>query len=205
MIFIHFFFEFANNSSMNIYLIITAILIIIITANILITVRFKYDVFNNIGNIQLKIFGVQLFKSDITVSGDYLNLSKKKNKIIKIKIDIHDQNVQFMQDFQKNIQKKIYPLKINADLNMCYTTPFTVSILSSFINILLSVFYTKFQTLHHDVTLTKNIKTGFRHDLILIDLTFSFSLSLYDLFWAYYKALKAKRRRLHEKKEVVAK
>lgn len=181
-------------------LIVLTVLIIILSISLHITLEIEYDILKNYGKIKVKLFKIiTVFSSGITFVGEYLNLSKRHNKVVKIKIDINDKQLQFFNDVGKYLKKKITLLNLNINTLICFMNPNLSCLLSSIINIFVSLLFSKILVMNNDVKLIKNIQTGFRQNNFIINLNASILLSIYDYFWAYLKALKNKIRREHEK------
>ena len=89
-------------------LIILTVFIVILTLTLFITVDFEYDILRNFGKIKVLLFKIiPIFWAKITIAGEYLNFSNKKNKVIKIKIDLNDAKLQFLNDVGAYLKKKI--------------------------------------------------------------------------------------------------
>ena len=181
-------------------LVIVFVLIFLLTLTLFISVNVNYDVFNNIGKIKVFIFKlIPIFISEFSVVGEYLNLSKWKNKPIKIKLDINDKQVQFFKDVSNYLLKKITPISLKVNVLFSLENPVVACLTSGTINVGVSVLFAYILSKNSDIKLYKNIRTGFRQANINFDLSFSALFSLYDYAWAYLKAYKALKGRDNEK------
>lgn len=186
---------------MTVVLIIIAVLIFLITATLFINIRFEYDVLNNVGKIKVMLYKTLiLFSSGITISDSYLNLNKKGNKVIKIKIDFNDENFQFVQDLQTYLFHKLYPTEINFGAVIASENPFIASMMGSTLGIIINLLLARAKNSVRDVKVTNNVQTGFRQNMFKVDIKLSVVLSIYDFLWAFLKAYKAKVRRREKKR-----
>ncbi len=186
---------------MTVVLIIIAVLIFLITATLFINIRFEYDVLNNVGKIKVMLYKTLiLFSSGITISDSYLNLNKKGNKVIKIKIDFNDENFQFVQDLQTYLFHKLYPTKINFGAVVASENPFIACMMGSTLGIIINLLLARAKNSVRDVKVTNNVQTGFRQNMFKVDIKLSVVLSIYDFLWAFLKAYKAKVRRREKKR-----
>ena len=191
--------SFTNNKFMKVFLITLLIILIIFSISFDIKINLQFDLFKNLGSIKIKIFKfITIFSIKFTVIGDYINvnLSKKEDKVVKIKIDINDENLQFINDFGGNLMQKVYSTKLVSNINFCLENPHIVSILSALTNLLFTYIFIKLKSKNKDLTIQNNVDTGFRHNLINVDFTYEFIISIYDMVWSLIKAL-LKRRRLN--------
>lgn len=184
---------------MQILIVLLSILTIILTVTIFITIEFDYDIFNNIGKIKITLFKfLVIFNANIAVVGEYLNLNKKK-KVIKIKIDLKDKQIQFFKDIDKYLKNKIYFSNINVFGLICFSNPMVTSLISGVVNIIASIYFAKLCATKKDVSVNKKIVSGFRQNEVKFKVIISFAICLYDYLWAILKAVKAQRRREYEK------
>lgn len=186
---------------MTVVLIIIAVLIFLITATLFLNIRLEYDILNNVGKIKVKFYNaVVLFSSGITISDSYLNLNKKGNKVIKIKIDFSDENFQFVQDLQTYLIHKLYPTEINLAAVVASENPFLASVAGTIFGVIVSLMLARAKNSVRDVKVVNNVQTGFRQNMFKVDIKLSIVLSIYDFIWAFLKAYKAKVRRREEKR-----
>ena len=186
---------------MTVVLIIIAVLIFLITATLFINIRFEYDVLNNVGKIKVMLYKTLiLFSSGITISDSYLNLNKKGNKVIKIKIDFNDENFQFVQDLQTYLFHKLYPTEKNFGAVIASENPFIACMMGSTLGIIINLLLARAKNSVRDVKVTNNVQTGFRQNMFKVDIKLSVVLSIYDFLWAFLKAYKAKVRRREKKR-----
>lgn len=185
---------------MQIFSVVAIVIIFILTLTLFISASLEYDLLNNEGKIKVFIFKIiPIFVSSITIAGEYLNFSKKKNKVIKIKIDLNDKQVQFFNDVTTYLLKKITPIEIRVNTLLALDNPFYGCLINGTINTLISVAYAYILSKNTDIKLYKNVQTGFRQTEVKFYVYISLLFSLYDYFWAYLKAYKLQKRREHEK------
>lgn len=186
---------------MNVYLVIIAVVIIILTLRIKINLDFEYNLLNNIGSIKVKLFKfVTIFNSKITIIGDYLNFSSQKAKVIKVKLDINDINIKFFNELSRYLKQKIYPVHLATNVNFCLENPFMAAILSNSINLILSNMFFNIKLKNNEINVANNVTTGYRHNIIILNFSFSFIITIYDLIWSLIKTTLVIRRE-HEKEK----
>lgn len=182
-------------------IVVVLILLLIVMATINVSLKIEYDLLENVGSLKLKLFNlIPIFVSKITIAGEYLNFSKNKGKVIKIKIDLNDDSVQFFNDVGTFLKKKITLLKLHAAFLVCFENPSVSTMVGSMLNIVISIIFSKILTYTNDVDLQKKVATGFRQLELKTNINLSVAFSLYDFVWALLKAYKLKIRRAHEKK-----
>lgn len=186
---------------MNVYLVILSVVIIILTLRIRIDISLEYNLFNNIGTIKLKIFNfITIFNSKIAIIGDYLNFSREKAKVIKIKLDINDINIKFFNELSQYLKQKIYPLHITSNVNLCLENPFAAAVLSNSIHLILSYVFYHLKAKNHEINISNKVTTGYRHNIIDFHFRFAFIITIYDLIWSLIKTTLVIRRE-HEKEK----
>lgn len=182
-------------------LIIFSVLIFLVLVTIHISIYFEYNLLENVGKIKVVLFKfIPIFISQITIAGEYLNFSKNKGKVIKLKIDLKDDNVQFFNDVSTNLKHKIVPIKLHTSALICFENPCLSAYIGSMLNIVVSVLFAQILTHTTDIDLQKNIQTGFRHYELRFMINIELLFSLYNFAWAILKAYKQKIRRKNEKK-----
>ena len=181
-------------------LIVVVILILIVMSTIHLSARLDYDLLENVGMIKIKLFNIiPIFVSRITVAGEYLNFNKRKGKVIKIKIDLNDYEIQFFNDVGNFLKKKITLLKLHTSFLVCFENPCVSTTIGSMLNVFVSILFAQILTYTTDVDLHKYVATGFRQLELKTTINTTILFSIYDFAWALLKAYKLKIRRRHEK------
>ncbi len=169
-------------------------------ATIHLSARLEYDLLENVGMIKIKLFNIiPIFVSRITVAGEYLNFNKRKGKVIKIKIDLNDDEIQFFNDVGNFLKKKITLLKLHTLFLVCFENPCVSTTIGSMLNVFVSILFAQILTYTTDVDLHKYVATGFRQLELKTTINTTILFSIYDFAWALLKAYKLKIRRRHEK------
>lgn len=167
------------------YLIIISVLLLVFTITISINIYFDFSLLENFGTVKLKIFKyITIFSSNVTIIGDYLNFSHKKSKVIKIKLDINDVNIQYFNELGGYIKNKILPLKLKLYFAVCLENAMASSLISSVLSLFLNLYMFSIRLNNKDMILQNEVTTGFRHNLIFIKFNFIFIVTLYDLIWS---------------------
>ena len=185
---------------MNIFFIIMAVLLGLITISIFISAELRFNVYENIGFIKIKLFKiVPLFYSKIKLQNNYINLKSKKRNI-KLKLDVNDESWELIKIVNAYFANKIYFNELNLNLVLSNENVSFIATASGFVNVLLSIVLSAFKNAHTECVISKNIETGFRHNVIDCYLKASVAVSLLDYLWSYYKAIVLLKRRKHVKK-----
>lgn len=201
-----FFIFFSNTKNMTVSLIVVAVLIFVVSATLYFNISLEYDVLNNVGKLKIRLYKIiVLFSSGITISDSYLNFNKKRNKVIKIKIDFNDEGFQFVQDMQTYLIHKLCPTKINFAAVVASENPCLASMTSTILNVMVSSFFARIKNSVGDVTIKNNIQTGFRQTMFKLDVKLNVLVSLYDFVWAFLKAYKARVKRREKRRKQIAK
>lgn len=169
---------------MNIVYILLAIFILIISLSIKVYAFFRYDLLNNVGTIKIKVFGIiTIFKSKITLIGEYLNLTPEKENVIPIKIELNNVNIKYFQSLYKRLQKKLYSTKLQCYVEMCLENAQIAALMSTVLNNIITLYFIKVAQSNKDIELYKQINTGFRHNVIETEFHYKFIITLYDFIW----------------------
>ncbi len=187
------FFIFSNTKIVNIFYIILASIILIFTLTLLITINIEYDLINNEGKVKVKLYKlIVVFVSDITISDSYLNFNKKNKKVIKLKIDLHDDKFMFVNDIQTYLKHKMFPVEVYLGGVIAFENPFICSIITTITNVGVNVFLSKIKNASQHIIIENNIQIGYRQNMLKFNLQMSSIISLYDFVWAILKAFKTK-------------
>ena len=180
---------------MNYALLTVSIMLFVFTIMVPICLRVSYDLFSNIGTVQVKAFGITMFQSKITIIGDYLNFSNDKAKVIKVKLDINDFSFQFFNEFSGYIKNKILPTYFLANVQICLENPFVASMIAGSLKTIVSYMVVRFLATNHDMEAKSVIESGYRHNIITIKMQFAFVVTFYDLLWSVIRSVIVIRRR----------
>ena len=179
---------------MNAVYITITVVILIITLRIRIEIKLEYNLLNNIGTINIRLFKFfTILNSQITVIEDYLNVSTNK-KIIKIKLDINDFKIKFFNELNRNLNPKIHITQLYNNINFCLENPFMASVFSNTIRLVFNHLLYKVKLRNKDAEINNIITTGFRHNIIIINFKYAFIITLFDLVWSIIKTILVLRR-----------
>lgn len=169
---------------MNIGYIVATLIIIIISVSLSIKLHFKYDLLKNIGLIEIKLYGIiPLLISRITLIGEYLNFTPEKENVIPIKIELNNINIEYFNRLIGKIKHKLYSSYLCTHAVISIQDASLSAIVSSLINVSVSILYSKISANNKDIKLEKYIQTGFRHNLIIADISYKFRITLFDFMW----------------------
>ena len=196
----HFFYVFADNIIMKIFLIVMTIIVVLLTINLPIKAFLEYDILNNNGEIKVFVFWiVPIVIMNFSIAGEYLNFSNSRNKIIKIKLDINDEKVKFFNDLGSYFKRKIYLQNLGLYALVCSENPVISSTIGATLNALIGILFSIININKPDADLNKYISTGYRQTELRVRCNISIVFSLYDLIWALYMAYKKNLERRNEK------
>ncbi len=173
-------------------------LILALTLNVGIKLNLCYNILINQGCLLLKVFNITIFKRDITLYGNYFTLTNKKNNVIKVKISLKDNSVQFVQDIIKTIKRKVYLQSCNfsscINLNNAYATALAIGYVQTISGIVLS----KLSSRNTDATILHNVNCDSSTNFTL-NLKITIYLCLYDFIWSVFGAIYKRRVRIYGK------
>lgn len=182
---------------MSTLLIIVAVVIVIITVTLNIGLNVKYDLLKNIGNIKISVFGITVFKIDVSLIAGYFNLIRKNKKIIQIKINIDEDSFKFVNDISNNFKQKIYLSKIEFKALVCSKSAKNISELAGLLYVITGVVGSKIKANNSETMIENKINIGYLNEQLKIGIKANVLICLFDIIWAISKAIT--QRRVYEK------
>lgn len=182
---------------MSTLLIIVAVVIVIITVTLNIGLNVKYDLLKNIGNIKISVFGITVFKVDVSLIAGYFNLIRKNKKIIQIKINIDKDSFKFVNDISNNFKQKIYLSKIEFEAFVCSKSAKNISELAGLLYVITGVVGSKIKANNSETIIENKINIGYLNEQLKIGIKANVLICLFDIIWAISKAIT--QRRVYEK------
>ena len=173
--------------------------IVVFVCDIFFNIDLFYNLNNNTGSIVVYLCKVPIFKGNIEIKQNILEIKRKK-KSIKINLKLSEKQLEILKEFYKNISTKIVIDYVDLDLLICMENPFVCSIISGFIDILSVVLISIFQTKNFDTKVYRNISTGFRQDMITSKFKLGIYLSISDIIWSIIITLFSARRMVSEER-----
>lgn len=178
---------------MRVAFVLAIILIIILCCNFLINIDIKYNLNINLGTVIFKIYKMPIIKVSISIRQNIIEINRKK-KSIKINLKLTERQLRIIKRLQKNISTKVLLDSLDLNILLCMEDAFVCSILSGVIDIASNIFFAKLVFDNYDVRVSNIINTGFRHDMITLNLNLGLYISLFDILWAVFATLIWERR-----------
>ena len=175
--------------------------ILFITINFRVSANLNYDVLSNNGNLTIKLFKYMfLFYGDFKIENNFIQIKKKNNKSFNINLKISKKQLLFLKELNKNISTKIYINSLELKTLLCLENPAGIAILSSLYSILSNLFLIKLKQNNFDITIKNNVNTGFRQNILKLDVNTTIYASILDIVWAFIITLFNNRRKNGEER-----
>lgn len=169
-------------------------LFLFITLLVVIPINFKakvvYDVLNNNGKLQFKIFKLNLFKVTFKIEKGYIELTTKKNKKMLVPIETGESGINIQTDFILILIKKLRIQHGTIYVNFgAKTDAFATAMIVGSIKVLTSCFGAILKSKKSKSKITNKIYPSFSKDELLFCLKASVKISIIQVFNAYIKSV----------------
>lgn len=183
-----------NNNNMNWILWLLFSLLLFVLLIIVIPINFKakvvYDVLNNKGKLQFKIFKLNIFKSTFKIEKCYIELTTLKNKKILAPIETGESGVNIQTDFILILIKKLRIQHGTIYVNFgAKSDAFATAMIVGSIKVLTSCFGTILKSKKSNSKITNKIYPSFCKDELVFCLKASVKISILQVFNAYIKSV----------------
>lgn len=170
-------------------LIFLILIVFILTVRLSFSVVFSYNLFDNSGEVVLKIFKVvTVFKAKIAFTYYYISLYITPKKVIKIKLDLNDENLQFINDLQGMLLAKMYLINLNSCVQFGLKNAFNTATAYGGISLLNRFLFMKILQHNSDAAISMNVSHKFAENIFIIYLDAKFIVSFFDIVWAFFSA-----------------
>lgn len=174
---------------MDLFFIITSVVVIIISFNLHLSVVLNYDIIKNIGKLKIKLFGIPFFVSEISLIAGYFNIVRKNKKVLQIRIDFADKNFKFLSDVSEYFFKKLFISHMITDIDYSGSEACSTAIIGGYImaieGIVRSVAFSKMP----DTTFKNDTRVNYGENKIVIGLKSGALITIFDFLWAVIRAL----------------
>lgn len=185
----HFFLLLANTKYMKTVLFVVLILIILITFTLDVGVKINYNILKNIGEVELKLFGIKVFSGEISIIAGYFNFIRKNKKVIQIKVDLSDKNFRFVKDLSDNFKQRIYLKNFGSEFVVCSKSAKNVSILAGNLNVINGYVSSRLLADNSDTTISSVVLVGYLNEYLWAEITATIYVCIFDVVWAFLKAI----------------
>lgn len=185
----HFFLLLANTKNMKTVLFVVLILIILITFTLDVGVKINYNILKNIGEVELKLFGIKVFSGEISIIAGYFNFIRKNKKVIQIKVDLSDKNFRFVKDLSDNFKQRIYLKNFGSEFVVCSKSAKNVSILAGNLNVINGYVSSRLLADNSDTTISSVVLVGYLNEYLWAEITATIYVCIFDVVWAFLKAI----------------
>lgn len=172
---------------MEIFFVVSLFLVVLVTINLTINISVLYDVYKNLGHIDVKVLGIVIYRADISLIAGYFNLVWNK-KVVQIKIDINDENFKFIGDIIDYITKKVFFCSIDTNLQIYGTNPYKISLVAGNLILFEGIVRSYISYRSPDTTLNNNIDVGYIDNYIKMKVECGVLITIFDLMWAIIRA-----------------
>ncbi len=174
---------------MRLSLIIPAILIILLAIDLRVKIYFSYNFLKNIGRIKFKLFGITIFKSEISIVGAYFNFIRKNKKVIQIKINLNDNNLKLFKKIMLFYLQKIFVLTLKNDIYISGNNTYLVTMLGGGLRSVGGVFDTYMLSKNIYTNTNTNVMVGFYNNYFEIRFYTHILLNLFDFIWSVFTVI----------------
>lgn len=185
----HFFLLLANTKNMKTVLFVVLILIILITFTLDVGVKINYNILKNIGEVELKLFGIKVFSGEISIIAGYFNFIRKNKKVIQIKVDLSDKNFRFVKDLSDNFKQRIYLKNFGSEFVVCSKSAKNVSILAGNLNVINGYVSSRLLADNSDTAISSVVLVGYLNEYLWAEITATIYVCIFDVVWAFLKAI----------------
>lgn len=185
----HFFLLLANTKYMKTVLFVVLILIILITFTLDVGVKINYNILKNIGEVELKLFGIKVFSGEISIIAGYFNFIRKNKKVIQIKVDLSDKNFRFVKDLSDNFKQRIYLKNFGSEFVVCSKSAKNVSILAGNLNIINGYVSSRLLADNSDTAISSVVLVGYLNEYLWAEIKATIYVCIFDVIWAFLKAI----------------
>jgi len=174
----------------DIVVIVFFIVVLIITARITISIKFNFDIYENIGEVKIMLFNfIRVFAVRVKISGPFIKLIKRGEEDKLVKIDLQDKNIKFITDFQKNIMNRIYLIAFNSKVIFGNDDSAVTAGVTGLLEILNRFMFCKILEFEEDATINMQTFPIFAQDKLELWFNMKFIVSIFDLIYAVVKAI----------------
>ena len=175
---------------MDIAVIVFFIVVLIITARITISLKFEFNVYENIGEVKIMLFNfIRVLSVQVKVSGPFIKLIKSGEEDKLVKIDLEDKNIKFVTDFQKNITNRIYLIAFNSKVIFGNEDSFLTANIFGLLQIANKVMFAKILKFENDAIINMQTFPIFAQNKLEVYFNMKFIVSIFDLIYAVIKTL----------------
>lgn len=185
----HFFLLLTNTKSMKTVLIIFAVLIVLVTVSLKVTVALEYDIYKNLGTIKISVYGITIFCGDISLIAGYFNLIRKNKKVLQIKINLDTKSIQFVRNISENIKQKIYLTDFETDFDIASTSAMQVSVLAGDLIIVNDYVASRLLAENAETEIRGSVNVGYLKEHLSASIKATIFVCLFDAVWAVGKAM----------------
>lgn len=170
-------------------LLVVLIVIALITITLNVSVRLNYNILKNIGQIELKLFGIKIFFGEISIIAGYFNFVRKNKKVIQIKVDLSDKNFRFVKDLSDNFKQKIYLKSFESEFVLCSKSAKNISLLAGNLKILNGYVLSKLLANNPDTDVSNAVLVGYINEYLWAEINATIYVCIFDAIWAFLKAI----------------
>ena len=178
------------------------IFIAIIVFQITLKLKVFFNIKNNIGNLELKLFNIKVLSYKLSIKHRCLVLTNKRGKNKYMPIEFSQESIQNYADFESILFRKIYFKKFSLFFNFGIKhNAFASAMVCGYVDILTKILYCILKTKKSEVKLKLKIYPSFESNVIKFQIKAKISLSLFDLFWSFVEAVITKHLKSKKQKE----
>ena len=163
------------------------VIFFILTFRLSIKISINYNLLKNKGTIIFKLYFIPIAAFNFDIQPGYFNFTKK-NKTLKIKFDLSDKNIRYINDLKKYLLKNIYVTKFFLLISFQNNNAFWVTLINKLLNYFVYIFYYLNCHNNSDTKVEYINDFGFLNNKIAINLKLNLFVSILDLILGFLKA-----------------
>ncbi len=184
---------------MKLSFIIISSLIILLAIDLRVKVYLSYDLIKNWGNIKIKLFGITIFNSKISLIGNYFNFIRDNKKVIQIKINLDNNNLKFLKKVLSYYKRKIFVLSLFTDVYLSGTNPYLTTIMGGTLRSAGGNLDSYLQAKNQFTEIKTNVLLGYSANYLEFEIYSHVLLNLFDFIWSVITVIFRKGVKKHEK------
>ena len=185
---------FTHTRSMEVAFYIIFGVIVLLVIDIRITLVFDYNIYDNIGHINIKLFGITCFSGEVSLVSEYFKLVHGKKKVVQINLlTINKETIKLIEDISSLFIKRINLVNLVLYCKMYGDDPYAVAMTSGGIRVSFGLILTRLQAQYPYSYLNNIIDTSFFGSEFSLGLSGKIFINIYDFIWAIARAIYIRR------------
>lgn len=168
--------------------------IIFFVVDIRISLILNYDIYENLGHIKIKLFGITFFTGEVSLTSEYFKMVHGKKKVIQINLfSINKETIRLIEDISDLFVKRINLVSLVLRCKLYGDEPFRLAMTSGWIRVLFGLILTKVQAQYPYSCLNNSVESNFFGNEFSLALSGKIFINIYDFIWAIARSIYIRR------------